>query len=90
MSPNTSKNNAFIVADRIRKSMAGQSFPKVGDKKITISIGIAHIPDPAIITKEQLINAADQALCDAKKNGRNRVRLNSSPGSKTAPVFSFP
>jgi diguanylate cyclase (GGDEF)-like protein len=79
MSPNTSKNNALIVADRIRKSMAGQSFPNVGNKKITISIGIADIPDQAIITKEQLINAADQALYDAKKNGRNRVRLNSSP-----------
>jgi two-component system, cell cycle response regulator len=79
MSPNTTKNNALIVADRIRKSMAGQSFPNAGDKKITISIGIADIPDPAIHTKEQLINAADQALYDAKKGGRNRVRLNSSP-----------
>ena len=79
MSPNTSKNNALVVADRIRKSMANQSFPNVGDKKITISIGIADIPDQAINTKEQLINAADQALYGAKKSGRNRVRLNSSP-----------
>ncbi len=77
MSPNTSKNNALVVADRIRKSMAGQLFQSVADKKITISIGIADIPDPAINTKEQLINAADLALYDAKKSGRNRVRLNS-------------
>lgn len=77
MSPNTSKNNALVVADRIRKSMAGQLFQNVADKKITISIGIADIPDPAINTKEQLINAADLALYDAKKSGRNRVRLNS-------------
>jgi len=79
MSPNTQKNNALVVADRIRKSMAAQSFQSVGDKKITISIGIADIPDPAINTREQLINAADQALYDAKKSGRNRVRLSSSP-----------
>jgi diguanylate cyclase (GGDEF)-like protein len=78
MSPNTSKNNALVVADRIRKSMAGQSFPNVAEKKITISIGIADIPDPDINTKEQLINAADLALYDAKKSGRNRVRLNGS------------
>lgn len=77
MSPNTTKNNALVVADRIRKSMAGQSFPNVAEKKITISIGIADIPDSAIKTKEQLINAADLALYDAKKSGRNRVRLNS-------------
>jgi two-component system cell cycle response regulator len=80
MSPNTSKNNALVVADRIRKNMAGQSFQNVDDRKITISIGIADIPDPGINTKEQLIDAADQALYGAKKSGRNRVRLNGSPG----------
>jgi len=75
MSPNTQKKNASFVADRIRKSMAGHTFENVGDKKISISIGIADIPDPAIHTKEDLIGAADQALYDAKKSGRNRVRL---------------
>ncbi len=76
MSPNTPKQSALVVAERIRSSMAQQSFKSAADKKITISIGIADIPDPAISTQEQLINAADLALYDAKKRGRNRICLN--------------
>ena len=42
-------------------------------RKITVSIGVAGIPDPSIDTPEKLVHAADLAMYEAKKNGRNRM-----------------
>ena len=41
--------------------------------KVTVSIGVAGIPDPQIDTAEKLIHAADLALYEAKRKGRARV-----------------
>jgi diguanylate cyclase (GGDEF)-like protein len=41
--------------------------------KVTVSIGVAGIPDPTLDTQDKLIHAADLAMYGAKKNGRNRV-----------------
>ncbi len=75
MSPNTSKEKAWVIGERIRKAMSGHTFPSVGDTKITISIGIADVPHPSINAIEQLIQAADLALYEAKKGGRNKVKV---------------
>ncbi|HUJ17177.1 MAG TPA: diguanylate cyclase [Nitrospirota bacterium] len=75
LSPNTSKEKALVVGERIRKAMSSYAFPSVGDIKITISIGIADVPHATISTIEQLIEAADAALYEAKKGGRNKVKV---------------
>ena len=42
--------------------------------KITVSAGVATYPsNPAIVSAEQLIAAADRALYAAKKSGKNKV-----------------
>jgi len=40
---------------------------------LTVSIGLAHLPDPSINTENSLYVAADKALYEAKRTGRNRI-----------------
>ncbi|WP_353930312.1 diguanylate cyclase [Okeanomitos corallinicola TIOX110] len=71
--PETDTDEALIVAERIRTSIQNQSIT-VEDKQvsITISIGVSgyHLGDKTIDT---MIQRADQALYQAKNQGRNRV-----------------
>ncbi|GEM_PF-639488 len=72
--PVTPKAGAFVVAERIRKKIEGSEF-KYNDIMIrpTISVGTATFPDPEIQDLDGLIDAADQALYQAKRQGRNET-----------------
>ena len=68
--PETVKDAAFILADRLRK---GVSEIKVGNlPPVTISLGIATFPDDGS-NIDDLVQRADAALYAAKENGRNQV-----------------
>jgi diguanylate cyclase (GGDEF)-like protein len=72
--PETPKENALQIASRILTSVStAKTFPL--PRQITISIGLAGMPDSAIDTSEKLIAAADRALYEAKNRGRNRVEV---------------
>jgi diguanylate cyclase (GGDEF)-like protein len=43
--------------------------------RVTISLGIAAYPRKEIRSVDDLIRLADNALFQAKKNGRNRVEV---------------
>jgi diguanylate cyclase (GGDEF)-like protein len=75
LSPNTSKENAKLVAARILKAVSQHSFTGFEGKKISVSIGIASLPDPSIDSQDKLLSRADLALYEAKKKGRNRVEI---------------
>jgi diguanylate cyclase (GGDEF)-like protein len=69
-------NQAPIVGERLRKSVEGHKF--VYDKTpipVTISVGVAVLPNPAVKDAGDLIALADQALYKSKNGGRNRVTL---------------
>jgi len=72
--PETKKEEASKVASRMLKVMAGHSFSQI-TQKMTVSIGLAGVPDPSIDTAEKLIQTADLALYEAKSKGRNRVEV---------------
>jgi two-component system cell cycle response regulator len=73
LSPNTPKEKAVLAATRILKAIAQHTFSSAKGGKITVSIGVAGVPDPSIDDKNQLVHAADLAMYEAKKRGRNRV-----------------
>ncbi len=73
LSPNTAKENAVRAAERVLKAVSGHSFTGIGTHRVTVSIGVAGIPDTGIDTAEKLVHAADLALYEAKRKGRARV-----------------
>ena len=66
--PGTKKEEALVLAERLRKSV--ETNPAMKD--ITISIGAASFPEDAE-GKEALISKADKALYKAKRSGKNKV-----------------
>lgn len=63
------------VCERLREKIASLAFTSAGGVSfgITSSFGIATFPSPGIQAEKDLVEAADQALYRAKKEGRNRV-----------------
>jgi diguanylate cyclase (GGDEF)-like protein len=74
--PETSRDEAIIAAERIRKSIEEQKLTLDGDRevKVTVSIGVSEFGQETGTLKE-LIDEADQALYRAKEEGRNCVRV---------------
>lgn len=65
---NTTKDNAYIFADRLRQSI---SELLIEDLKVSISVGITQHEVGEEFSKT--VARADKGLYDAKANGRNRV-----------------
>ncbi|NIA30838.1 MAG: diguanylate cyclase [Actinobacteria bacterium] len=73
--PQTNKNAAKIVAEKLRTLVGDQKFQNEDTQpngKITISMGVATFPENAT-NLEELIHQADQRLYHAKSLGRNCV-----------------
>ena len=70
--PQISKADALQVAEKLRRSLAEQTFHKPGPVAITASVGVAHLPTDAA-TMEGLLEAADTALYASKRRGRNQA-----------------
>lgn len=73
----TSVEGALVKAEALRSVVEGYRFQGLkGEKGPTVSIGVATYPHAQIISKDDLITHADNALFEAKNSGRNRVVLN--------------
>ena len=71
MLPETTLDGAGTLAERICEHVAATEF---AGRKVTVSIGVASLPGNGD-TSESVIAAADAALYQAKREGRNRVVL---------------
>lgn len=79
MMPHTDISGAMVPAGRLLKAVGGRRHEKVPDRAVTVSIGIA-CSGRDIDTADALVNAADLALYEAKRNGRNRIEV--APGEQ--------
>jgi len=73
--PETDKNSAVIVAEKIRKLIEDDPIPheeRQPNGKLTISMGVSNFPDDSR-TAKGLIEIADRRLYNAKQAGRNVV-----------------
>lgn len=72
--PETSKEEACLLAERIRTRVEAEKFvaSSGGSMRITVSLGLALLSGDKI-DSTTLVSAADTALYQAKNNGRNQV-----------------
>ena len=73
--PETPKQEALVVAERIRASIAEHLFTTTTGTSIgniTVTIGLASFPEDAL-EKTELIDRADKGLYQGKTSGKNRI-----------------
>lgn len=73
--PQTSLPEAGVIAERMREKIERKTFPYSADQPlgaVTISIGVSTF-SPTVDTAEKIIWAADRALYEAKRKGKNKI-----------------
>jgi diguanylate cyclase (GGDEF)-like protein len=74
LAPFTSKTNAGKIAEKIRERIIEKKFIYHDEEiRITLSLGVASIPDDDVKDLTALVELADKRMFMAKKNGRNQV-----------------
>jgi len=70
------QSQAQVVGERMRKAVEGNRFVYEGKHiPVTISVGIAVLPNPEVKDANDIVGFADRALYKSKNGGRNRVTL---------------
>ncbi len=76
----TSLAKAALLAERIRARVEATDFTyEQLSIPVTISVGVAGLPETRCDDATQLVAGADTALYDSKRSGRNRVTLKDVP-----------
>lgn len=68
------RDEALVIADRIRTAIVAPIPGQAGDHAVTVSIGISLYPEHAA-DGPGLLTAADYAMYLAKKNGKDRAAM---------------
>ncbi len=77
--PETGPDGAAAVARRVTERVRAEPFSWGGQqRRVTVSVGIASYPDHAR-TATEVLDAADLALYEAKRTGRDRWRVARAP-----------
>ncbi len=70
---NTDIRGGRLLAEEMRAAVASMMVDQLGDRQVTISLGVAEILDGE--DYNQLYRRADMALFESKRSGRNRVTV---------------
>ena len=70
--PNTDVESAVRAAERIRQAI-GDRPVRIGEREVSVTISLGVAAFPAYADEAALLAAADQALYQAKREGKNRV-----------------
>lgn len=96
--PETNIDNAYVLAEKLRKNIENNKYYFQNNQiQITISNGISSYLAlrENEMTKEQLVQKADEALYYSKNNGRNQttlyqLQIGSQPMPESTDVYQAP
>lgn len=85
--PGTDLAGATVVAEGMRQAVEGLGLPHASSASgvVTVSVGVAEVVPSADLSLDDLLSAADRALYEAKRSGRNCVRV-SRPAADEEPA----
>ena len=81
--PQTDLEGAFLAAERVRTSVEALRVPRLdgeGTISVTVSLGVAA---STAATRAELVSAADRALYEAKRQGKNRTERGAAEAEAT-------
>jgi diguanylate cyclase (GGDEF)-like protein len=73
--PRTPLTGAITAAERIWKELGALRVGPEGGLQVTASLGVSSFPHRSVLSSDQLLLSADEALSRAKREGRNRICL---------------
>jgi diguanylate cyclase (GGDEF)-like protein len=80
VSRGTDLGEAQVLAERVRKVVEEHDFTYEGKHiPVTVSVGVARAPRSGIASPAEFVALADETMYTAKRSGRNRVCVVSSP-----------
>jgi diguanylate cyclase (GGDEF)-like protein len=79
--PKTQLAGALTVAERVWHEVGRLKLGAEKPFRITTSLGLSGYPSRTVISGEQLVKCADDALYRAKREGRNKIAIYQSPAS---------
>lgn len=71
--PDTDVEGAQAVSERLRQTLRDERWPEHRDMQITASFGVADLSQCASTSPAAMVELADRALYEAKRQGRDRV-----------------
>jgi diguanylate cyclase (GGDEF)-like protein len=81
--PQSNAQGAFKIAERVREEMMKLNFTgNESNFSVTTSCGVAELDRDFIKNTDQLVAMADQALYEAKNDGRNKTIIGHSENKK--------
>jgi diguanylate cyclase (GGDEF)-like protein len=83
----TNRKSALEVAEKLKQAIGSHTFQwRTKELSVNVSIGLATAPVPGIQDGSDLVDAADRALYQAKKAGRNTVIVSGQEKGKARVV----
>jgi len=73
--PHTLQKGALEEAERLREAIASSAYAGLVNHRVTVSVGVASYPQKGAMNSGDLVNHADDALYEAKRDGKNCVKV---------------
>jgi two-component system cell cycle response regulator len=77
--PHTTIDGALEMARRLALVIRDLRFESLKNRPITISTGVSTFMNNNLLTYDELVKLADQAMYESKKSGKDRISLASDP-----------